>query len=75
MSRLQRFRVWVQASRQRHALVFASWLTLWMTVIEAVRHTQPNTPARLGNVALLTFVVCYLVRLLMLLPSRSKKPS
>ncbi len=75
MSGLQGFRVWVQASRQRHALLFASWLAVWVTAIEAVRHKDPNTLAHLGNVALPTFVICYLVRLLMLLPSRSKRPS
>ncbi len=75
MSRLQRFRVWVKASRQRYALFWAFGTSAGVTAIEGVRHYNTASFGGLANSAIEWFVVCYLLGLLMSLPSRSKKPS
>jgi len=75
MSRLQRFRGWVRASRQRYAVFWASGMSAGVTATEAVRHYDTASFRELANSAIEWFVVCYLLGLLMSLPSRSKRPS
>jgi hypothetical protein len=75
MSRLQRFRVWVGASRQRYALLWAFGTAASVTMIEAMRHHGTAGFRELASTAIEWFVVCYLVSLLFPLPSRFKRPS
>ena len=71
MSKLQRFRVWVKASRQRGALVFASWLAVWMATTRFAVHHDRHVLSNLVEF----FVIAYLLHLLITAPSRSKRPS
>jgi hypothetical protein len=75
VSSLQKFRSWIGASRQRFALFFAFWMSVWMLAIEIVRHSEHGAYAYLVRVTVPAFVISYLVVLLIRSGPRSKRPS